>query len=158
MKLDIKRIVRPLALRDYAEEYGDEVVWVWVNPLRAFRMRLYELADEFKAVRDRLEELAKAEAEAVEGDAEGGTPEGDTPNPEVKSLGDEVDRITGELHAWWAELWSQGQDEETHWTVGDVGELIEAARDSDPMLWDFLQERSMELSNAHREGVRQKKS
>lgn len=155
MKLEIKRIVRPLQVREYAEEYGDEVVWVWVNPPRAFRMRLYELADEFGAVRDRLEELAKAEAEKAEADAEANA---ETTNPEAESMGEEVERITGELHAWWAELWSQSRDEETHWTAEEVGELIEAARDSDPKLWDFLQERSMELSNDHRAGVQQKKS
>ena len=37
MKIDIRPLVRPIRLRDYAEEYGDEAIWVWVNPPRRLR-------------------------------------------------------------------------------------------------------------------------
>lgn len=158
MKLEIKRIVRPLRLREYAEEYGDEAVWVWVNPPRSFRMKLYELAEEFRTAIDRLDELVKQGAEAdAENDA---ADDAGPPSVEVEAelLGADIEHVTGELHAWWAEMWSQGADEATHWTADEVGDFIEAARDSDPKLWDFAQEGSLELQSDHRTGVREKKS
>lgn len=43
MKIDIPRIVRPLALAQYAEELSEAVVWVWANPTREFLGRWSEL-------------------------------------------------------------------------------------------------------------------
>ncbi len=53
----------------------------------------------------------------------------------------------GELHAWYAEMWSQGEDQ---WTAEDVKELAEAALDTDPGLWDFVQESSLDAMQEYR--------
>jgi hypothetical protein len=37
MDLKIPNIVKPIALKDYAEEFGEVVLWVWVNPTRELR-------------------------------------------------------------------------------------------------------------------------
>ncbi len=38
MDLKIPNIVKPIALKDYAEEFGEAVIWTWVNPTRALRI------------------------------------------------------------------------------------------------------------------------
>jgi hypothetical protein len=42
MDLKIPNIVKPIALKDYADEFGEAVIWVWVNPTRALRTVLLD--------------------------------------------------------------------------------------------------------------------
>jgi hypothetical protein len=42
MDLKIPNIVRPIELKEYADEFGDAVIWVWVNPTRELRISLSE--------------------------------------------------------------------------------------------------------------------
>jgi hypothetical protein len=53
MKFEIAKIVRPVELADYAEEYGDRVIMVWVNP----PVRLLEEHDQ---VVNRVREVVSA--------------------------------------------------------------------------------------------------
>ena len=50
MKIEIQKIVRPVHLGDYAEEYGDQRLYVWVNPPRKMRMDYWEVSQEFRLV------------------------------------------------------------------------------------------------------------
>ena len=158
MKIEVKRMVRPIRLCEYVAEYGDETVWTWANPPRSFRARVFELADEgtecrkeiaalYKAVKGEADEAEVAD-EAEMGEVE--LSEADAARLEV--LAAELERIGGELNAWWAELWSQSQDTATHWTADDVSDLLETARDADPQLWDFLQGQSFTAMQDYRDG------
>jgi hypothetical protein len=42
MDLKIPNIIKPIELKEYAEEFGDAVIWVWVNPTRTMRVSLSE--------------------------------------------------------------------------------------------------------------------
>jgi len=37
MDLKIPNIIKSIALKDYADEFGEVVIWVWVNPPKALR-------------------------------------------------------------------------------------------------------------------------
>lgn len=54
MDLKIPNIVKPIALKDYAEEFGDAVIWTWVNPTRALRVALAESILPGKATEEQI--------------------------------------------------------------------------------------------------------
>ena len=132
MKINIPRVVRPVRLSDYAPEFGEQTIEMWVNPPREKRLAFASITAEYKVIQDQLN--------AAE--------EGDDTTAQVERIVE----LAGELHAWYAEMWSQGEDE---WTAEDVGELVKVALDTDPGLWDFVQESSLDAMQAYR---RQKKA
>ena len=136
MKFAIQRIVRPVQMREYAEEYGDECIWTWANPPRATRLEFYQIADEYK-------KLVEGADSAEEGEQDTG-------------LAGQLETLMGRFHEWWSVLWSQHSDPETHWSAEDVRELVDVARDTDPALWGWLQEACFEIMREHREGVKKK--
>jgi hypothetical protein len=147
MRFEIRPLVRPIRLRDYAEEYGDETIWVWVNLPRQLRLAHLEIVRDFEAVVDDRKELEEqfAESGADELDEE-----------VIDSYAEKLDDLGRRLHGWFAEVWSKHEDEETHWTAGEVGEMVDACLDADPRLWSWVQEEHWRLVNEHRDGVKKK--
>ena len=133
MKINIPRVTRPVALSDYAPEFGDQAIQMWVNPPRKVRMEFASMMDRY---RETLAEIEKAEEGA----------------PELADMTQAIVDIAGELHGWYAKMWSQGDDE---WTAEDVKAFVEAALDTDPGLWDFVQDGCLDAMAAYR---RQKKA
>ena len=127
MKINIPKVTRPIALSDYAPEFGEQVIEMWVNPPREKRLAFAGIMDRY---RDTLARIEQAED-----------------SDDLADLTQQIVDQAGELHAWYAEMWSQGEDE---WTAEQVKELAEAALDTDPGLWDFVQERSLDLMQEYR--------
>ena len=75
---------------------------------------------------------------------------------ELSAVGLEFDGLMTSLHAWYAELWSQHADAMTHWTVDDVAELVRACQEHDPAFWSWLQDRSFQAIQDHRDGIKKK--
>lgn len=136
MQINIPRIVRPVRLSDYAPEYGEQVIWMWVNPPRELRLEFQNAALELDQVRDSLRQMAPDEADP------------DIVAQHVKR----VEELGQELYAWYAHIWSQHEDETSHFTADEVQELAALCLDSDPALWEFIQERALGLLKEHREG------
>ena len=132
MKIDIPRVTRPVALSDYAPEFGDQAIQMWVNPPRKVRLAFSDIMDRYKAT---LDELTEAEGDEA-----------------LSDLAERVVELGGEIYAWYADLWSQGDDE---WTADEVGEFVQACMDTDPGLWDYVQEGCLDAMAAYR---RQKKA
>lgn len=126
MEILVHRLVRPLDLGAYASEHAGQQVWVWVNPSRMFRQKRVALYTE-------LAEHLRPPVPA----------EGELPAPTAPPAQDDLWRVTWErsLTAWFAELWSQGPDPATHWTV----EQIDALDGTDPRLVHWLTESSLAL-------------
>ena len=88
MDLKIPNIVKPIALKDYAEEFGDAVIWVWVNPTRALRIA-------WKSDMDEVQTCAWLSEMWSQG------PEGTHFNPEdVKKFGDSCMEQDPQLWVW----------------------------------------------------------
>ena len=130
MKISIPRVTRPIALSDYAPEYGDQEIQMWVNPPRERRLAFATISDKFGPLQGQLQEAIAAE------DSE-----------RVGELAAEIEALGLEIYAWYAGMWSQGKDK---WTAEDVKELAETALDADPGLWSFLQDRSLEVMGEYR--------
>ena len=150
MKIELRRIVRPVRLCEYAEEYGAEVIHVWVNPSRAKRLELQALGEASMQARDRLTELADQNTGDLTDD------ERQRLTTEAEELAEEFDRLVEPLYAWYADIWSQHDDKETHWTPDDVTQLVQACMDADPALWSWLQDETLRLMREHRDGVKKK--
>lgn len=150
MKIELRRITRPVRFRDYAEEYGDEVkIHCWVNPSRAKRLELQALGTASAQARDRLNGLLEQAAQdGIDEDAK------EQIAAEVTALTDELETVMANLFEWYADLWSQHPDADTHWTPDDVRELVAACQDNDPALWDWLQDQSIQAMVDHRQGIR----
>lgn len=130
-KIQIPKIVRPLRLADYAPEYGDAVIQVWVNPPRA-------LVEEY---REALE-LAYAAQSSIAGGALEEAGQGEA----LRQISAAGERII----AWMAQIWSQGYDAESHWTAAEVQELVAHSEDRDPGLWPWLSAQTRNLILEHR--------
>jgi len=127
MKISIPKVVRAIRLSDYAPEFEDQAIGMWVNPPREKRLEFAGITERFAEVR---EQIAKTE------DAD-----------ELKELFDRIKALGLEIYAWYADMWSQSDDE---WTGEEVKALAEAAINTDPGLWDFLQESSLDAMKEYR--------
>lgn len=140
MRFQVPKIVRPLTLTDYAPEMVKPgtaeplIVWVWVNPPVA-------LLDAYDEALERGRELA-AKLEKAAGD------------DEIRALAQELSANGRRFAEWFAEIWSQGKDENTRWTAQDVLDM--GSSETDPGLHSWLSARTRELIRAHREGQQKK--
>ncbi len=170
MKVNIPKVTRPIRLSDYAPEFGEQVIEMWVNPPRKLRLAFADITDRARAERVQIAALAADEDALDQYTKDRSDPDKKkhqrdfaanvlAAHAEAKDLPDDekAERLTAhfkhtaeigeELNAWYAEMWSQGEDE---WTAEDVKELAEAALDTDPGLWDFVQESSLDAMQEYR--------
>lgn len=134
MKLAFPKIVRPVALTEFAPEMVHDdgspaVVQVWINP-PAVRMTLYL----------ELSRRGQAALAALKGDGD------------KTAVVEELNAIGGNLSALFSELWSQHADPATHWSVADVNEV--ANSDANPALYGWLTRRTLALIGEYRSGLR----
>lgn len=115
MKITVPKIVQGLRVREYAEEFGDLTIYVWVNPPRSLLEEMFE----------------KMERKPEETDEDYA----------VKA---------GRVIEIFAELWSQCSDPETHWTKDELVQLGMETMETDPALWPWLRNRTLEMISEHR--------
>lgn len=136
MKFNIPTIVKSVDLGEYDQAYKGQEIWMWVNPPKRMRREFDQINKDIRdAVKSLLEELTDEEKQQIK---------------------EEVEKLQAQQAAWWAEMWSQHEDEETHWSVEDVQTLLEESADKDPQLWNFLTETSLERLKEHIIGNRKK--
>lgn len=165
MKIEIRKIVRPIDLADYAPEYADadQQIHVWVNPPRQARVDYYEINQEFSAAANERLALLQAVAKKVAEESEEDIDPGDLTLDEL-DLGEDVqgtladidaklEALARRLYGWFAEMWSQGEEQ---WTTDDVITVVEACLDADPALWNWIQDEHWRLVREHRDGVKKK--
>lgn len=125
-KINIPVLVRPIDLADYAPELAGGTVHVWVNPTR-------DVVEERRKIFAEIGELLKVEAEQRD---------------DAWSARD--DELGQRSVAWYARVWSQHPDPETHWTPEEVNALSE--HETDPGLYRWLIARTIALMEDHRQG------
>lgn len=126
MKFDIPKIVRALDLQEYAAEWGSLQIQVWVNPpIRLLQEHDQVLVD----VRQAIKGNDQATAQIT------------------------IEQAAKDLVRIFAELWSQGA-EETRWSEAEVERLVEETQPTDPLLWNWLRERTIDMIREHRAAVK----
>jgi hypothetical protein len=125
MKIQIKKIVRDLNLGDYDAQYEGLTLKVWVNPDRGTIAEREELQAEFET---KTQEIRSNNALA---------------EPFLKWV---AEVYAPAILDWYARLWSQGEDAQTHWSVDEMKELDT----QDPAMLEWMKRRSVQMAIQHR--------
>jgi len=136
MKFNIPKIVRPLEMSVYAEEMEGLALSVWVNPSRNIKKAFWDCQVELIGLKQELNKLMATKANPA--------------TKKIDALNERVDGIHKTIYAWYANIWSQASDPDTHVAV----EEIEAMTDEDPALWIFIAQGTQALIEEHAEGTR----
>lgn len=153
MKFEIPKVTRFLPLQEYAPEepaLAGVGIQVWVDPPRSVLLEFDRLNREYGQVLDQLT---------------GRPGEIKKPSPAERLLnwlqvltkrqGDErftnvTESYRRSMYTWYARLWSQSPDVETHWSVSE----LEKINDENPSLYAWLCTSSWALIERHRDDVK----
>jgi len=152
MKLKIEKILKKLALKEYAEGYAAAEITVWTNPPREMRKRLSELKQEFmQAHLDQAKRELDIKAFRKNNPAPVDPPivskEETEYQASLQAYKTWILEWNLRAQAWYAEIWSQGEDAETHLSE----EEVERACESSPDFVRWLIERTNALFVQQRE-------
>lgn len=136
MKFNIPKVIRRLEMSAYAEEMDGLALHVWVNPSRNIKNEFFSLQVKLVGLKQELDKLLtdKKKTDDKKGDA----------------LNKKTEEINKAIHAWYANVWSQASDPDTHVAI----EEIESMADEDPALWIFMAQGTQALIEEHTEGIR----
>ena len=137
MPIQIRKLVRALALRELAPEYGEDFISVWVNPPRQLLESYSAARAESRAVTKRMAELASQDGEVNQEDRQ--------------AVASRLLEVNQRFFAWFAEIWSQSEDPATRVTADEVKELAIRSETDDPALWEFLVHGTWRLIDEHRQ-------
>ena len=135
MKFNIPKIIRPLEMVDYDDAMEGLALQVWVNPPRGIRNENWDFQLELLKLSSELKEITKQE---------------EPDDKKIARLDKKIATLNKELYVWFARLWSQAKDPDTHVAV----EEIEAMTEEDPAIWGFMTNGTLELIRDHAENVR----
>jgi len=133
--ITIRKILRPLALRPLAPDYGDDFISVWVNPPRALLETYAAARAEFRELMRRVHELAGQN--------------GESSSEERQAIADGLTAVNQRFFACFAEIWSQSQDPAMHVNADQVRELADRSWADDPAAWEFLVAGTWRLIGEH---------
>lgn len=137
MKIDFKRIVRPLDLSGYAPEYVNEgapvVLQVWVNPPRWMTEARIERSQVGQALQEELKMLLAGQEQAER----------------IRAILEELVAIGQESITWLSEVLSQGP-EETRMSVDEVKALFEEGQEHDPGLYRWIMREAWQMGVDYR--------
>lgn len=136
MKFNIPKIVRRLEMSAYAEEMEGLALHVWVNPSRNIKKAFWDCQVELIELKQELNKLMATKTKPVA--------------KKVDALNERVNGVYKTIYAWYANIWSQASDPDTHVAI----EEIEAMTDEDPALWIFMAQGTQALIEEHTEGTR----
>jgi len=136
MKFEIKKITQPIDLGEFHEAYRGEIIHVWVNPPKSVRKEREDLLRMYGSF---FQDIARP-AESDPGKKSwlsrlkklfhfglNSTQENRLREMELKS------------YQWFADLWSQGDNPELHWTADELAQMNER----DPALYRWLIKQSV---------------
>jgi len=135
MKFDIPKIVRRLEMGAYADEMEGLALRVWVNPPRNVKKAFWDCQVELIGLKQELDKLLGIK----EPDAK-----------KVEALNKRIDGIYETIYGWYANIWSQDSDPDTHVAVEEIEEMA----DEDPAAWVFMAQGTQDLIEEHTEGTR----
>ena len=128
MNISIPKIVKKIGLKEYAEEFGEVHLEVWVNPPIG-------LLDKLKTSVNRIGSIE--------------VPKGELSANEKAALEKEIIDIYEEQLGLYSELLSQGS-EKTRLSAEELRQMIEETVETDPMFWAWIKEQIVYRINEHR--------
>lgn len=137
MKLEIPKIVRTLDLGQYADEIALEMQ-VWVNPPAKLLLQHDMNVAISRKTSKEIEALQRSEVKVEDFDVR------------LEALTKTLAAAGAAVCEVMAELWSQGTDVESRWTAADVKELINSTYTTDPGLYTWMHDQTMDMIQEHR--------
>ena len=137
MKIKIAKIIRPLNLADYAEEYGDAAVDVWLNPPSEVTDEISRAIREISAAYDLLKDLRSGDAKADE-------------------LRATIEAQSEKMAGLFSRIWSQGKDPNNHISLEDIKSLVEEGSQNGDPLYAWMKNESWRMVLEHRAGIKKK--
>ncbi len=148
MKIEIPKVVLAAPMGEYAPELQGKNLYVWVNPPRE-RLQAYdELVTSLqeRELEKARETLAPDEPKDAKGTEDKGLGRVFEQVKRMLSVKRQTsDGIDVKLLQWYAEIWSQGIDADTHWSVDELRELEER----DPSFLSWMIAKTWETRNEH---------
>lgn len=144
-------VIREIHLRDYHENYVDmPTIHVWVNITK-------KVNDEFIKLQSQNQDLSKKHLALLK---EVGILNLKNDEEKIKALNAKIVKTAKQLkkcnaghYEWYANVWSQSKDEETHVTVEQVKVFLEGLAEIDPALRDWIHRQSYALILQHQNGL-----
>ena len=137
MKIKIAKVVRPLRLADYAEEYGEGVVDVWLNPPSEMTDGINRVIRETNAAFESLKKLEPGD-------------------PKIDGLRASIESLSEEMAGLFSRIWSQGNDPARHISVADIKALVEECELTHEPLYSWMTGESWRMILEHRAGIKKK--
>jgi hypothetical protein len=155
MKFEIPKVTRFLPLQEYAPDEPTLVgigIHVWVDPPRSILMEFDRLNRAYSQVLTVLaSKLGNSPVKKI------------SPvdrlitwlhivikRPQDDRFKSETESYRRSIYAWYAKLWSQSPDAETHWSMDE----LEKINDENPRLYEWLCFSSHALIEQHRDDVK----
>ena len=139
MQINIPKIVKKIELKNYAAEFGEACVEVWVNPPVRLIDNLRLARQKFSAASQRISEVVSSGQQLSEDE-----------KPEIEQAIRESEQQQMEIYA---ELLSQGS-EETRMGVDELKKMVEETRYADPLFWPWLLTEIIESITGHRSNAK----
>jgi small-conductance mechanosensitive channel len=139
MKIELKKIIRPLSLAEYAPEYVNEsgepvTLWCWVNPPRALTEARISRSQEGEALLAELKSLNAAEAGQ---------------SARAGEILKELAAIGQEAVEWLSVILSQGPAE-TQMSSEELAALAEESQENDPQLYPWILRSAWQMITEYR--------
>ena len=154
--LRLPRKTEELDLGEYHESLQGQVIHVWVNLTKAMHDRWNLLQRDIRAAAEETKAIDTAHFERVKNrtpkgkEVDRAAPLGERLQARLDANVKEINRINEEIFAWYAEVWSQHADVETHSTPEDVGNFAKQCAEEDPALWQWVTVGTQAKIIAHR--------
>jgi len=141
LKISVPKIVRDLDLGGYADELAGQRVQVWVNPPREKVLAYSDIMAEIDGFDQQIADLHGRISEEPE--------KVDELTEQIDALAERVEKANDALFAWYAEIWSQGDEKES---AESVREFATSTMDTDPALWRWVAQSTVLMIADHRRG------
>jgi hypothetical protein len=131
MDLKIPKVIKKLKLAEYAEEFGEATLEVWVNPPSRIPLQLTKAVDQMRSLvagLDMTKDFSDEEKSKNEARSEA-------------YLADEIGAMS--------ELLSQGA-EETRMSAKSLKAMVKETFETDPMFWNWLWNKALAMIIDHR--------
>lgn len=125
MQINIPKIVKRLELAEYAAEFGEAYLEVWVNPPVGLLEKL----------KGSIQRVAQMDAPKTK--------------EEIGALEKAIEEVLAEQLGIYAELLSQGS-EGTRLSAEELRKMVENTVETDPLFWSWVKNHVITLVNEHR--------
>ena len=153
MKIDFPRVYRPLRLAEFAEEFGEEAITVWVNPPKAVREQFAGIVTNSARARQKLtlttNEATNKRISAKARKAPEAVKASKGPDVSTGEAVAELEKAGGALITWLAGMWDD-------WSEEEIRKLTEETLEDNPAFYPWLVRRTFEMIGEYRRGGKKK--